>query len=106
MVDNILTAAGVVHRRARFPHPPKGTYAVWFDDLTTDGPDGLPSRVIQHDCTVEVYEPAPDDDAEAAIEAALNASGLQWAKQARYWLQSEQLYQAIYECTYIEKRRL
>ncbi len=105
MVDKILTAAGVRHRRGRFPKPPAGTYAVYMDDITTDGPDRQ-SRILRHDATVELYEPRPDDASEAAVEAAITAEGLQWTKQDRYWLQSEQLYQVIYEFTYFEKRRL
>lgn len=103
MIDKILTAAGIEYRRTRFPKPPAGTYAVYMDDITTDGPDGI-NRIFTHDYTVEVYEPKPDDAAEAAIEAALNAEGLQWTKQDRYWLQDEQRYQVIYEFTHREKR--
>ena len=105
MVDKILTAAGVRHRRGRFPKPPAGTYAVYMDDITTDGPDWQ-SRILRHDATVELYEPRPDDASEAAVEAAITAEGLQWTKQDRYWIQSEQLYQVIYEFSYFEKRRL
>ena len=104
MVNDILNASGVQHRRGRFPHPPKGTYAVFFDNVTTDGPDGLP-WIKRHDVMVELYEPAPDDAAEAAMEAAISAAGLQWEKQDRYWLQTEQMYQVIYEFSYTEKRR-
>lgn len=105
MVDAILTAAGLPHRRNRFPSPPAGTYAVWMDDIATDGPDGMPPLLFTHDVTVEVYEPRPDDAAEAALEAAMSARGLHWSKQDRYRIQAEQLYQVIYEFTYIEKRR-
>lgn len=105
MVNDILNASGVQHRRGRFPHPPKGTYAVFFDNVTTDGPDGLP-RIKRHDVMVELYEPAPDDAAEASMEAAISAAGLQWKKQDRYWLQTEQMYQVIYEFSFIEKVRL
>ena len=105
MVDSILTAAGVTYRRSRFSKPPTGTYAVYTDDIDTDGPDGLP-RILTHNITVELYEPRPDDDAEAAIEAAITAAGLQWTKQDRYWLQTEQLYQVVYEFDYIEKGRI
>lgn len=104
MVDLILTTAGVTYRHARFPSPPSGTYAVYLDDIETDGPDGM-NRIYRHGVTVEVYEPFPDADTEAAIEAALDAEGIPWTKQDRYWLQSEQLYQVIYEFDYIEKRR-
>lgn len=104
MVKDILNASGVQHRRGRFPSPPPGTYAVFFDNVTTDGPDGLP-WIKWHDIMVELYEPSPDDAAEAAMEAAISAAGLQWEKQDRYWLQTEQMYQVIYEFTYFEKRR-
>lgn len=104
MIKTILTAAGIEFRQTRFPSPPAGTYAVYMDDVSTDGPDYL-NRIYTHDYTIEVYEPTPDDAAEQAIEAAIDAAGLRWTKQDRYWLQSEQRYQVIYEFTYIEKRR-
>lgn len=106
MVNDILKASGVQHRRGRFPHPPKGAYAVFFDNVTLDGPDGHPEWVEKHSVMVELYEPAPDDAAEAAMEAAIAAAGLQWEKQDRYWLQTEQMYQVIYEFSFIEKVRL
>lgn len=105
MIEKILTAAGVKFKRTRFPKPPATTYAVYMDDQSTDGPDGI-NAVITHDYTVEVYEPTPDDATEAAIEEALNAAGLRWTKQDRYWLQDVQRYQVIYEFIYIEKRRI
>lgn len=105
MVSEILTAAGIKNRRSRFVKPPAGTYAVWMDDVTTDGPDGMPPRIFSHDITVELYEDKPDDVAVAALEAQLTAHGLHWTKQDRYWIQSEQFYQTIYEFSYIEKRR-
>lgn len=102
MINDILTAAGIPNRETRFLRIPDGTYAVWFDDITADGPDGA-NRIFTHDLTVELYEPKPDDDAEAAIEAELDARGLPWTKQARYWLGDAQRYQVIYEFTYITK---
>lgn len=111
MIRDILTAAGIIHRQARFTRPPAETYAVYFDDVTTDAPDpvvppfaeGLP-RVYTHDVSVELYEPEPDDAAEAAIEAAIDAQGLPWTKQARYWLQDAQRYQVVYSLTYTTKK--
>lgn len=103
MINQILKAAGVTYRRTRFPKPPAGTYAVYMDDISTDGPDDRNS-IFTHDYTVEVYEPTPDDATEKAIEAALNDRGIQWTKQDRYWLQDEQRYQVIYEFTHISKQ--
>ena len=112
MIKEILTAAGVKHRQARFPKPPAETYAVYFDDIDTDGADpvtpstkaGLP-RIYQHTTRVEVYEPNPDDKTEAAIEAELDARGIPWSKEDRYWLQEVQRYQVLYEFEITTKRR-
>lgn len=110
MIDEILTAAGVKHRQARFPKPPAETYAVYFDDKERDGADWLAGSpcgrlpgYYHHDITVEVYEPTPDDKTEAAIEAELDARGLPWSKEDRYWLQDVQRYQVIYEFNYTDK---
>lgn len=105
MIDKILTAARVVYKKARFPAPPSGTYAVYNDDIETDGPDGI-NAILKHHFTVELYEPKPDDASEAAFEAAIDAEGLVWTKQDRFWIQTEQRYQVIYEFDYIEKRRI
>lgn len=102
MIKEILNATGLPFRRSRFLQPPAGTYVIYMDDVDADGPDGI-NRVYTHDITLEVYEPTPDDAAEAAIEAAIDAQGLRWTKQDRYWLQTEQRYQVIYEFTYIVK---
>ena len=102
MLKAVLQSAALPHKAGRFPNPPPVTYAVTFDDVTADGPDGF-SRIFTHDCTVELYEPQEDSNAEAALEAALDAHGLHWTKQARYWLQAVQRYQVIYEFTYTEK---
>lgn len=105
MITEILDASGIQYRRSRFPSPPGETYAVYMDQQSADGPDGL-NLIFTHDITVEVYEPAPDDAAEKALEDAINCRGLPWTKQDRYWLQDVQRYQVIYEFTYIEKRRV
>lgn len=104
MVIDILQAAGVTYRKTRFPQPPAGTYAVYMDDIATDGADGI-NLIYAHDITVELYEPTPDDAAEEALEAAMDAAGVRWTKQDRYWLQEEQRYQVIYEFTYYTKGR-
>ena len=106
MVDKILGQAGVKYRESRFMEKPlPDTYAVYFDDREATGTDRA-NCLITHNITIEVYESRPDDATEAAIESALDAHGLDWTSQARYWLSDEQRYQVIYEFTYIEKRRL
>lgn len=105
MVKEIVAAAGIQGRGSRFTKPPAGTYAVWFDNITTDGPDGMPPRIFTHAVKLELYEPKKDDAAETALEAQLSAAGLLWTKQDRLWIQSEQMYLVIYQFSHIEKRR-
>lgn len=105
MIETILQAAGVPCWAGWTYSPPEGNYALYFDDVTTDGPDGYPGQVRRHDATVELYEPIADDAVEAAVEAAISVQGLQWEKQARYWLKDVQLHQVVYNFTFYEKRR-
>ena len=104
MIKTILKATGLLFWQGRCPAPPAETYAIYFDDVTADGPDGY-NRIFTHDIMVELYEPNHDDATEAALEAELNARGIPWTKQARYWLDSVHRYQVVYEFAYIEKRR-
>ena len=106
MVNEIFQRVGIPFRKSRYTAKPlPDTYAVYFDDREASGADGI-NCLITHNITIELYESRPDDDSEAAIEAALDELGLEWSSQARYWIAQEQRYQVIYEFTYIEKRRL
>lgn len=110
MINDILTAAGVEHKQGRFLRMPEGTYAVYFDDIEVETADrvGLVKmpRLYHHNVSVEVYEPAPDDDTERAIESQLDARGLSWSKQDRYWLKDLQRYQTVYEFAYTSKSKI
>lgn len=107
MIKTIMQAAGIPYRRTRYTGTPPEVYAVYTDDVATDGPDGI-NAIYTHDYTVELYAHNPEeaDTAEANMEKALDAAGRVWSKQDRYWLQTEQLYQTVYEFTHIEKRRI
>ena len=102
MTNEILKASGVPHQETQFSRPPTKTYAVYMDDVEVDGGDFV-NLIERHDVTIELYEPKPDPEAETAVERELNARGIKWTKQSRYWLQDVQRYQVIYEFSYIEK---
>lgn len=110
MVKEILTASGVQHRRSHYFKPPAGTYAVYFDDVETDGADrvtavtaaGLP-RIYKHSASIELYAPALDPVAEAAIETQILARGLSFEKEDAYWLQDVQRFQTVYRISYTSK---
>ena len=110
MIREILTASGVQFRRSHWFNPPADTYAVYFDDVDVDGADRVPSttaaglpRIYKHDVTVELYAPALDPAAEAAIEAQILARGLTFHKEDAYWLQDTQRFQTVYTLSYTSK---
>lgn len=102
MIKEILNSADIPSKEARFPDPPEGTYAVYFDSTTADGPDGI-NRIFTHDGTVELYAPIIDPNAKKALERELNARGIHYTTQGWYWLDAIRRYQEIYEFTFIEK---
>ena len=93
----------IPNRRTRFPSPPSGTYAVFFDDADTSPGADLCNNLVEHDVTVELYESAPDDAAEQLIESNLDALNIKYQKQDRYWLQDVQRYQVIYTFSFYSK---
>ena len=109
MIAEILNAAKIENRQGRFLRMPEGTHAVYFDDLEVEAVDWVPSgtagapKIIHHSVRVEVYEPKPDPDTEAALEAEFDARGISWTKEDRYWLQDAQRYQVLYEFEYTVK---
>lgn len=107
MVNKILTDAKFVkdetYRETMFRDSPSETYAVFNDSRDVRGSDDL-NMIVDHDVTIELYEYTPDPEAEARIESAFDAHSIAYNKQSRYWIQSEQLYQTIYEFNYVEKK--
>lgn len=102
MIKEILNAAHIPSREARFPDPPAGTHAVYFDSTTADGPDDS-NRIFTHDCIVELYALVPDPAAKAALGSELDSRGIHYTTQGWYWLDSIRRYQEVYEFTFTEK---
>ena len=106
MVNKILSGAGVIkdktYRETLCLKPPRETYAVYLDSVNRRGGDTV-NLIKEHDYSIELYEYAPDPEAEARIEAQFDAYGIEYTKQSRYWIQSEQLYQVVYDFSFIEK---
>ena len=106
MVKRVLTNAGFVEnetfRETRFIKPPRVTYAIFMDSFTRRGADNL-NLIKDHEYTIELYSYNPDPDAESRIEAALDALGIEFDKDDRYWIQEEQLYQVVYRFNFTEK---
>ena len=102
MVNKILEATGIPYKESRFLKPPKTTYVIFNDAISRRGGDNI-NLLSQHDITIELYEYEKDPEAEKKIEDQLDANGIEYEKQPRYWLQEEQLYQVVYDFTYYHK---
>lgn len=102
IIDDILKPSRIPYKETMFPRTPTGDYAVYMDDVTADGPDDE-NRIFFHDYTLELYTAKPNPALEADIEARMNARGLKWTKQSRYWVEAAQRYQVVYEFTHITK---
>lgn len=106
MVKSILTAAGFVEgqtfKETRFLKPPTTTYAVYMGSYASRGADGV-NLVKEHSYTIELYSYKADPTAERKIEEVLDSSGIEYDKSERYWLDSEQLYQVVFNFDHIEK---
>lgn len=108
MVKEILTGAGFVEnvtfKETRFLRPPGVTYAIYLDAFDARGSDDQ-IMIEEHSTTIELYEYAPDPEAEKRVEEQLDLRAIPYTKQSRYWIQDEQLYQVIYDFDHIIKRR-
>lgn len=106
MVNKILTEAGFelnkTYKQTRFLKPPQTTYAIYEDTVNRRGADDV-NLITDHDVNIELYEYTPDADAEKRLEAVFDKLGIEYIKQARYWIDNEQIYQLIYEFSYTEK---
>lgn len=104
MLIDILEAAAIPSKAARFPDPP-AVHAVYFDSVVADGPDEGARRVFTHDCTVELYAPTIKKGNSALQQLAkeLDARGISYTTQGWYWLDTIQRYQEVIEFTHIEK---
>lgn len=104
MLNKIMTAAAIPFEAARFPDPPP-LHAVIFDSIGVDGGDVGPGRLINHDCTVELYAPSitAGDNALHRLLEQLDAHSIRYTTQGWYWLSSAHRYQEIIEFSYIEK---
>lgn len=104
MIDQILTAADIPAKPARFPDPP-AIHAVYFDSIDPDGPDiGAPTS-LSHDCTIELYAPNSSVGTAALLRlrAQLDAYSIRYKTQGWYWMSAIQRYQEVIEFTYTEK---
>lgn len=106
MTEDILTAAGIQHREAHFTKPPSGAYAVFFESKRRRGSDEA-NRLTEVSASIELYTTKPQQDVFDRLETALDERAGDmldgWDSTDLVWIQSEQLYQKVYEFDYIRR---
>lgn len=102
MLNKILDPSGIPYTETMFLEPPGSTYAVYHDEINRRGGDNI-NLLSQHDVSIELYEYEPDYEVEALIEEQFDLLGIEYVKQPRTYIESEQLYQVVYDFTYYQK---
>lgn len=102
MLDDILSVLPFKVRETRFLKPPDSTYGVYQIDKQFRGCDHH-LGICNNDITFYIVEYSPDDQAEKALEKELISRGIEFEKQARMWIESEKMYETIYNFNIIEK---
>lgn len=87
-------------KRLRFLKPPSFPYIVWLESSETRGADDK-NLIKSRNITVELYFET-ESDAEVKVEALLNALPVEFSKDT-VWLESEKMYETIYNFELEEK---
>ncbi len=111
MVVKILSAAEIQHAETLFPRgQPEGVFAVYGDRISADGSDERLS-LLEHDVTVELYEPAEwagreERDRLIDVLDEYYEDGLvqSWDCEMRVWLEDVRLFLTTYHFSYLERR--
>ena len=102
MVKDILNQIGIPFKKTRFLKAPSTSYIVYMHDCNSRGAD-IKNIIKENDITLELYSYSQDEDSQRKIENALDERGIEYKKQSSYWIETEQIYQTVYDFSYITK---
>lgn len=102
MVKDILNQIGIPFKKTRFLKAPSTSYIVYMHDCNSRGAD-IKNLIKENDITLELYSYSQDEDSQRKIENALDERGIEYKKQSSYWIETEQIYQTVYDFSYITK---
>lgn len=102
MVKDILNNLNIPYKKTRFLKAPSSSYIVYLHDQVSRGAD-IKNLIKENDITLELYSYSQDEDSHRKIENALDERGIEYKKQSSYWIETEQIYQTVYDFSYITK---
>lgn len=97
-----LEPVGIPAAELRFLKPQKPPYAVYLCEEEITGGD-TKNLICTRDVSVEVYAEKAEREKEQEIERLLDAEAIPYEKR-RVWLESEKLFETIYDFTLIESK--
>lgn len=100
--EYIERETGLPTAEVAFTKPQKLPFIAILDRTDEDG-DDYHARVMSHDLTVELYTERIDHEHEKKLEAAFTKQNWKISKD-RTWIQSEKMFETIYNTNFMEKR--
>jgi hypothetical protein len=100
-VKTWLETTGMKAAELRFLKPPSRPYIIFLDNKEVRGA-ATRNCIANRDITIELYSDKIDNEAEQKIEDLLNEKAIEYTKD-RTWIDSEKLFQTLYDFNLIEK---
>jgi len=100
-IETWLETTGLKVSEERFLKPPPLPYIIFTDNTGIGGSDSkncIADRII----SIELYSLAVDHISEALIEALLDEKAIKY-KRDRIWIDTEMMFETIYDFNFVEK---
>lgn len=88
-------------KESRFLKPPPLPYIIFLDARKYRGADRK-NLIVERDITIELYSEVVDETAEHKINCLVNTLGVEY-EYGRIWIESEKMFQTVYDFHLIEK---
>lgn len=100
-VKSWLETTGMKVAEGRFLKPPALPYVIFLDDVDVGGADNK-NCIARRSISVEMYSGKINHEAEQKIELLLNEKSIEY-KRNRTWIDTEKIFQTVYDFNLIEK---
>ena len=104
LLDDILLKINIPFKEACFITPPDEDYIVYFCEVTHRGADNK-NLIMECDISLEFYSENRKEENSNKIRSALDFYGVEYNETGRQWIDTEQLFQNVFQFTTIEKEK-
>jgi hypothetical protein len=100
-IKKLLESTGMKVIKVMFIKPPQLPYLIYLESISKQGSD-YKNNISDRNITVELYSNKIDEASEKLVEDLLDDNFIEYLK-SRIWVDSEKLFQTIYEFSLYEK---